>query len=92
MVQEFSTRLFYPNPFNPQGIEFDLPEDADVTIEIFTEEGKRVSNLVEKRTFTSGWHKITIPPESLQRGIYYFRLNAQGKSTAYTDTHTLFIE
>ncbi len=49
----------YPNPFNPETmIEFQLPENADVSIMIYNLLGQEVKTLVEEK-MEAGYQKIT---------------------------------
>lgn len=48
----------YPNPFNPETtIEFSLPQNAYMTLEIFNIKGQKIKTLVNGK-FSSGTHSI----------------------------------
>lgn len=65
-----------PNPFNPQTeIEFSLPSEEHVTLEIFDLQGKRVKTLVDG-TLGAGWHAVSWDARRHASGIYLYRLCA----------------
>ena len=74
---EFSSRLFYPNPFKPAGIEFELPEDALVSLVIFDDFGNVVKTLMNNQPFKTGTHQLSIDLLDLGEGKYFYRLSAQ---------------
>ena len=75
-LREFSSRVFYPNPFIPAGIEFELPEDADVSLVIFDDSGNEVKKLMEKQRFTAGTHQLSVDLPDAGGGKYFYRLSA----------------
>jgi hypothetical protein len=70
-----------PNPFNPATrIEFDLPETAAVTLEVYSAAGRRVATLVD-RTVEAGrhhvvWRGVDGSGRALPSGVYLARLSA----------------
>jgi len=81
LPRNFSLDQNYPNPFNPSTqIEFYLPNNAPVTLEIFNILGQRVATLVDER-LTHGEHVVTWNGTSengreVATGIYFYRLKA----------------
>ncbi|MGB2869619.1 MAG: FG-GAP-like repeat-containing protein [Bacteroidota bacterium] len=74
---EFSLAQNYPNPFNPATvIEFGLPQDSRVTLEIFNLLGQVVSQLIPGVDFKAGYHKISFEARTLPSGIYVYRVRA----------------
>ena len=70
----------YPNPFNPETIiSFRLDKRSEVTLEIFTVEGRIVQTLVNSR-YLPGNHSIRFDASSLSSGMYFYRLNTQNQS------------
>jgi hypothetical protein len=68
----------YPNPFNPSTtIEFGLPTEAQVRIEVHNALGERVAVLVD-REMGVGYHAVTFDASSLPSGIYFYRLAGGG--------------
>jgi hypothetical protein len=74
--REFALLQNYPNPFNLSTIfEYHLPQDCEVTLEVFNLLGQRVAVLVSARQAAGhkavGWHS-----GSLASGTYFYRLRA----------------
>jgi len=66
----------YPNPFNPSTvIEFSLPEQANVQLEVFNILGEKVTDLVNTE-MQPGVHKVDFNGEGLASGLYIYRLIA----------------
>ena len=74
--KEFRLEQNYPNPFNPSTtIEFALPRQAEVTLQIFDLLGRAVTTLVDDE-LGAGSYKLTFEAEDLPSGIYFYRLQA----------------
>lgn len=74
-----------PNPFNPETtIYFDLPQDSFVTLEIFNIKGQSVRRLIRDfknaGQYNQKWDGYDNEGFSVASGIYYYRLDAGGKS------------
>lgn len=80
----YSLKANYPNPFNPSTtIEFDLPEAAVVTLEIFDNLGRHVAGAYRDSPLRAGTHKwewnaTDARGNPLSSGIYFYRLQANG--------------
>lgn len=73
---KFALLQNYPNPFNPSTkIDFDLPENAKVSIKIFDITGKVVSNVVNEYK-TAGYYSASFNGSRLSSGIYFYSINA----------------
>jgi photosystem II stability/assembly factor-like uncharacterized protein len=76
-----SERLFhllqnYPNPFNPTTtIEYSIPKNAFVTLQVFDLLGNTVVTLVNQ-VQNAGSHYVDFDGASRPSGIYLYRLNA----------------
>ena len=75
----------HPNPFNPSTvISYYVPDECNVTLEIYDISGKRISQLVrkeqEKGFYTAEWNGLDSHGTSVSSGIYFYRLIA-GKET-----------
>jgi len=79
---EFALKGNYPNPFNPSTtISFDLPETADVTVQVLDLLGREVMAL-PSRTMEAGSAKsVQINASSLSSGIYLYRVIARGANS-----------
>ncbi len=66
----------YPNPFNAQTtIEYNLPEEADVTIEIYDLLGRRIETLIAERQ-QAGFHQVYWNANNKASGAYFYQLKA----------------
>lgn len=73
---EFALNPNYPNPFNPATvIGFQLPVEADVTIEVYDMLGRRVEVLVNETT-PAGNYEIIFDASRLTSGVYVYRMRA----------------
>lgn len=87
LPREFSLQQNYPNPFNPTTqITYDLPEQADVRLEVFNIQGQRVATLVNASK-NAGTHSVIFDATHLASGVYLYRL--QAGSTVLTRKMTL---
>ena len=76
LPREITLNQNYPNPFNPTTqISYDLPEAADVRLEIYNVQGQRISTLVNARQ-SPGTHHATFNAGTLASGVYIYRLQA----------------
>ncbi|MBO6523431.1 MAG: T9SS type A sorting domain-containing protein [Balneolaceae bacterium] len=68
----------YPNPFNPTtNIEFTLPKQAEVKLEVFNSIGMKVAVLVDENKH-AGYHTARFDASSYSSGMYFYRLTADG--------------
>jgi len=66
----------YPNPFNPEThIDFTLPTEADVELEIVNVLGQKVATLFAGM-LGAGSHAVTWNASSCASGVYFYRLRA----------------
>ncbi|MDF1573544.1 MAG: T9SS type A sorting domain-containing protein, partial [Bacteroidales bacterium] len=67
----FALHPIYPNPMNDHTlIRFDLPQNADVTIEIFTLQGKKIATLLQQNLTAGNYTYNWEPGESLPPSAY----------------------
>jgi hypothetical protein len=80
MPTTYALHQNYPNPFNPSTqIEFALPKQDHVRLEVFNLLGERVAILVDDME-TAGYHSVRFDASKLASGIYLYRLTS-GEST-----------
>lgn len=78
--QSFILLQNYPNPFNPETtIAWELPQAAEVQLEVLTITGQRVALLVNGH-HSAGRHEIRFRADNLASGMYLYRLQADGAS------------
>jgi flagellar hook assembly protein FlgD len=73
----------FPNPFNPETtIRFEIPEAADVNVEVYDILGTRVSTLVQQRlnagSYAVRWNGGTNTGARAASGVYLCRMEASG--------------
>ncbi len=78
---EFRLAQNYPNPFNPSTkIEYDLPENSSVRLDIYDASGRHVRQLVKGEqaagTYTVSWDGRNALGQTVASGMYIYRLTA----------------
>ena len=69
----------YPNPFNAGTvIEYRLAQPGTVKLTLFNMLGRRVQTLVDA-VQTAGPHRVEFNGDNLPSGIYFYRLEADGR-------------
>ncbi|OQY76194.1 MAG: hypothetical protein B6D44_00070 [Ignavibacteriales bacterium UTCHB2] len=77
-LREFALGQNYPNPFNPSTtINFSLAVDSKVSLKVFNVLGQEVASLVNGQ-MSAGSQKISFDASSLNSGVYFYRLDADG--------------
>jgi hypothetical protein len=70
----------YPNPFKEStNIDYILPADGKVTLNLFNQQGQLVKTLVDNFE-TAGAHSVKFNADGLQSGVYYYNLSTKGLS------------
>ena len=75
----------YPNPFNPEtSINFNLPSESKVKIEIFNVKGQKIKILVDQK-FTSGNHKVVWDGtnqsnQTVGSGVYFYKVQSENQT------------
>jgi hypothetical protein len=81
----------YPNPFNPEtAIDFSVPVDGYVSIDVFNTAGQLVATLVDK-DLTAGGYKSTWDAKDqagqpVSSGVYFYRMQAGDFSATHSMT------
>jgi len=79
LPKEFRVNQSYPNPFNPSAtIEYALPSDGNVTIEIYDAIGRKVATLLSEYR-SAGYHSVTWLGKdeggtAVASGVYFCRV------------------
>lgn len=77
----FSLSQNYPNPFNPNTtINFTLPIDAIVHLQIYDNTGKEIANLLNTEQKKAGYYTINFDGSNFSTGIYYYKLTTSNFS------------
>ena len=76
---QFTLSQNYPNPFNPTTqIEFALPEEAEVRLDIFNMLGQKVQTLKNER-MAAGYYSVTFNANNFSSGVYIYQLRMGNK-------------
>ncbi len=81
IAEEAAQLSVFPNPAHTQTtVNYKLPQSADVLIELFDVQGKRISEIV-RATQASGTynHSLDVAKAGLSNGIYFIQLMVDGK-------------
>lgn len=86
---EFFLTQNYPNPFNSSTIiQYSLPEQAQVSVDIFNMLGQKISRLVEEEQvagqYELRWNGTDDWSQIVPSGVYFYRLNAKTAKQIYT--------
>jgi len=75
-IQEYFVYPNYPNPFNPiTSIQYQLPEQSHVLVDVYNIAGQRVSTLVNQQQ-QAGMYTIQFDGSYHASGIYFVRFQA----------------
>ncbi|MBD3348595.1 MAG: T9SS type A sorting domain-containing protein, partial [Candidatus Eisenbacteria bacterium] len=78
----FRLEANYPNPFNPStSIRFSIPHAAHARLVVYDVAGRQVATLVDER-LTAGMHEVMLHADHLASGVYFCRLEADGRTQA----------
>jgi hypothetical protein len=76
-IHPFILHQNYPNPFNAfTWIEYDLPEEGPVTLEIFNSQGQKCNTLLSNYQ-VSGSYKLQWNSRNFSSGIYFLLLRTK---------------
>ena len=83
----FALKGNYPNPFNPSTtIVFDLPQNAEVEIEVFNALGRRVMRIPAQTMTAGAGQKVRLDASHLASGTYLYRISARMEAQTVTKT------
>jgi hypothetical protein len=81
MVSNFQLDQNYPNPFNPTTtIEFSVPNDGNVKLSVYNSLGQNVATLFDGFAQSGYVQKVNFNASHLASGIYFSRLEYDGKT------------
>jgi ligand-binding sensor domain-containing protein len=77
MPMNYSLDQNYPNPFNPTTtIQFALPENANVKINIYNSLGEKIVELANGN-YNAGYHSLQWNAAGIPSGIYFYELRTE---------------
>jgi flagellar hook assembly protein FlgD len=71
-------------------IEYSLPENAEVSIEIYNSLGELVSTLLNKQ-MEAGYQKLSFNANNLPSGTYIYQIKAKGQSKSFVDSKKMLL-
>lgn len=92
VVKSYELYQNYPNPFNPvTNIEYNLPKNEHVQLEIFNVNGEKVITLVnaiqQSGNYNIQWNGINSDGNMVSSGLYFYRL----KTNDYVKTNKMIL-
>ena len=89
---EFALHGNYPNPFNPSTrIEFDLPESAEVSVQVVDMLGRQVMTLPAQQVEAGANRTLELSATNLASGPYLYRIIAIGAESRYVKTGRMML-
>lgn len=81
VAKDYDLKQNFPNPFNPStNIEFTVPEQGQVELQIFNVLGQKVRTLVSEKlqagNFTATWNGTDESGKLVSSGVYFYKLTA----------------
>jgi hypothetical protein len=89
VTDNISSRLIYPNPFQPTGIEFELLEAAIVTVKILDETGQVIETLVDHNNCIAGKQMIPINHAKYSNGKFLYQISVETGGRNFVDTRQI---
>ena len=71
------SRLMYPHPFQPSGIEFEMSEEGIVSLELIDGSGAAMDTLIQEEMYSKGTYKIELPKKVNLPQTCYYRFTVQ---------------
>ncbi len=88
----FTLQGNYPNPFNPSTtIQFDLPETAEVEVQVFDMVGRVVMTLPSQSIQAGANRSLQLNASQLASGSYFYRVIARMESKTLVDTGRMLL-
>ena len=81
----------YPNPSNPTSrIEFEIPLNAFVSIDVFDVSGRLVANLLKEKK-NAGYYTVIFNGSDLSSGVYYYRIFVKSEKEEFIKSQKLVL-
>lgn len=96
-IHTYALNQNYPNPFNPvTQINYSLPEDAHVQLEVYDVLGHKIRTLVDRKQSRGNSHSVqwsgkNQSGQNSAAGVYLYRLRASSKTRVFTDTKKMLL-
>lgn len=88
---KFNLSQNYPNPFNPvTKINYELPSDGFVNINLFDISGKEVASLVSEFR-NAGYQSLEFNGSGFSSGVYYYRIEFKNENEFETITKKMLL-
>jgi hypothetical protein len=88
---DYTLKQNYPNPFNPvTTIEYSLPENAEVRIDIYNTLGELVKTLINS-TMEAGYQEINFDASNLPSGTYIYQIKAKGEIKTFVESKKMLL-
>jgi hypothetical protein len=75
----------------PSGIEFDLPEDAVVTLALIDPTGREIAKLIDGEQLSAGTHNVDFVARGYVQGVFFYRLHVATHEKSFTHTKRIII-
>jgi Concanavalin A-like lectin/glucanases superfamily/Secretion system C-terminal sorting domain len=88
---KFSLNQNYPNPSNPSSkIDYEIPVNGFVSIDIFDVSGRLVSKLVNEKQ-KAGFYSVIFNGSDLSSGVYYYRIFVKSEKDEFIKSRKLVL-
>ncbi len=88
---KFTLKQNYPNPSNPTSkIDYQIPFNAHVSIEMYDVSGRLVSKLVNEKQ-NAGYYSIIFNGSNLASGVYYYKILVKSEKGELSETKKLVL-
>lgn len=93
LPENYKLNQNYPNPFNPNTvIEFSLPYQSSVIIELYNLIGERIQTLAEG-IYSGGFHKVIFESSNISSGVYFYfmRVNSEKSENVFYSVKKMIV-
>jgi hypothetical protein len=89
MPDEITSRLVYPNPFQPTGIEFELQADSIVTVKIINDTGKDVETLIDHQRRSAGKQVVSFDAAKYKTGQFWYSVSIEAGGKTFVESREI---